>query len=352
MMQTLQSIDNEYISKFSEILKELADIADTENSENSFGAHTSFNDAINKATILNPWFTRANIREALLGLSKMLRPEALKEWLKSYDFSKTRDSKRVGLILAGNIPMVGFHDIFSVALAGHQPVVKLSSQDKELLPVVFKLFHEATGHEGFEVEWIEERLPEVDAVIATGSNNTSRYFEYYFGKYPNIIRKNRSGLAILTGNETEDELRALGSDIFSFFGLGCRNVSKLYIHQDFEIDRFFKGIYAYHEIVNHNKYANNYDYFRALWMMNLEDILDNGFVILRPSTSLASPVGTVFYERYDDYNQLRSQLESHANEIQCIVSSQDVPFGESQSPELWDYADGVDTMEFLLALGY
>lgn len=352
MTHTLQGIDNEQTPKFSEILNELADIAVPENPENPFGPHTTFNDAINKATILNPWFTRTNIREALLGLSKMLRPDAIEKWMKAYDFSKTRDSKRVGLILAGNIPMVGFHDIFSVAVAGHQPVVKLSSQDKELLPEVFKLFHEATGHEGFNVEWIENRLPEVDAVIATGSNNTSRYFEYYFGKYPNIIRKNRSGVSILTGNETDEELRALGADIFGFFGLGCRNVSKLYIHQDFDIDRFFNGIYDYNEIVNHNKYANNYDYFRALWMMNLEDILDNGFVILRPSTSLASPVGTVFYERYDDINQLRSQLEPLQDEIQCIVSSQDVPFGESQNPELWDYADGVDTLEFLLALGF
>src|SRR5690606_32672077 len=189
----------------------------------------------------------------------------------------------------------------------------------------------------------------VDAVIATGSNNTSRYFEYYFGKYPNIIRKNRTSVAILTGNESEADLKALGSDIFSFFGLGCRNVSKIYVHRDFDIDRFFKGIYDYNQIVNHHKYANNYDYFRALWMMNQEDLLDNGFMILRPSTALASPIATVFYERYYDLKSVRNQLEQQRDEIQCIVSLQDVPFGESQKPELWDYADGVDTMKFLLS---
>lgn len=349
MNHITEIIEKEQVSKFSEILNELAAIADTENTADSFGTYTSFNDTINSSTALNPWFTRENICQALQGLSYMLRPEALEKWLNSYDFSQVQSPKRVGLILAGNIPMVGFHDIFSVAIAGHKPVVKLSSQDKLLLPAIFKLFYASTGVKGFNIEWIEEKLPAVDAVIATGSNNTSRYFEYYFGKYPNIIRKNRSSVAILTGDESETDLKRLGADIFSFFGLGCRNVSKLYVHRDFDIDRFFKGIYDYHDIVNHHKYANNYDYFRALWMMNQEDLLDNGFMILRPSTALASPIATVFYERYDDINAVREQLEQQREEIQCIVSLEDVPFGESQHPELWDYADGVDTMEFLLS---
>lgn len=349
MNHITEIIEKEQVSKFSEILNNLARIAESVNAVDSNGSYQSFNDTINSSMALNPWFTRENIGQALRGLSYMLRPEALEKWLNSYDFSHRTEPKRIGLILAGNIPMVGFHDIFCVAIAGHKPVAKLSSQDKLLLPAVFKLFYNATGINGFNVEWIEDRLPAVDAVIATGSNNTSRYFEYYFGKYPNIIRKNRTSVAILTGNESDAELNALGADIFSFFGLGCRNVSKIFVHRDFDIDRFFKGIYDYNQIINHHKYANNYDYFRALWMMNQEDLLDNGFMILRPTEALSSPIATVFYERYDDLKAVRNQLDRQRDEIQCIVSLEDVPFGESQRPNLWDYADGVDTMEFLLS---
>ena len=350
MNHIAEIIEKEHLSKFAEILNQLGAVADAENTAQEISSYDSFNEVINKSIILNPWFTRENIRMALLGLGYMVRPEALEKWLDSHDFSNNHESKRVGLILAGNIPMVGFHDIFSVALSGHKAVVKLSGQDKLLLPFLFRYFHEATGYNGFDIEWFEDRLPEVDAVIATGSNNTSRYFEYYFGKYPNIIRKNRSSVAILSGNETENELKALGADIFSFFGLGCRNVSKIYVPEDFEIDRFFKGIYDFNDVVNHNKYANNYDYFRALWMLNSEDLLDNGFMILRPHEALASPIGTVFYERYTDIETVKKHLDTKQEEIQCIVSQDHVPFGKSQQPELWDYADGVNTMEFLLNL--
>lgn len=298
----------------------------------------------------NPWFTAASIDEALRGLIHMLRPEALEKWLKKYGLGDRYTGKTVGMVLAGNIPMVGFHDIFTTCLAGHKALVKQSSQDKQLLPIVFRAFNEALGKEIFDIEWTEGRLENMDAVIATGSNNTSRYFEYYFGKYPHIIRKNRSSVAILTGDESEEELKELGRDIFSYFGMGCRNVSKLYVHRDFDLDRFFKAIYDYNEIINHHKYANNYDYYRALWMMNREDLLENGFLILRPSEAIASPIATLFYERFENEGVLRKSLNEKAEEIQCLVSKKDVPFGKAQSPELWDYADGVDTAEFLLGV--
>jgi hypothetical protein len=309
-----------------------------------------FQAAKGMSTIENPWFTEANIQEALTGLAYMLRPEALKEWLEQYNLGHRYTGKTVGMVLAGNIPMVGFHDIFTTCLAGHKALVKTSSQDRRLLPFVFKAFNDALGAEVFEIEWTEGKLQNMDAVIATGSNNTSRYFEYYFKKYPHIIRKNRSSVAILTGDETDEELKELGRDIFSYFGMGCRNVSKLYFKNDFDLDRFFEAIYDYNDIINHHKYANNYDYYRALWMMNREDLLENGFLVLRPSEAIASPIATLFYERFTDETALRNTLKERAEEIQCVVSKKDVPFGQSQSPELWDYADGVDTAEFLLGV--
>jgi hypothetical protein len=254
------------------------------------------------------------------------------------------------MVLAGNIPMVGFHDIFCTLVAGHEAVVKPSTSDLHLLPALFKMFEEALPEIDFPIEWVEGKLPKVDAVIATGSNNTSRYFEYYFKDVPHIIRKNRSSVALLNGEESDDELKALGKDIFSYFGMGCRSISKLYIHEDFDLDRFFKSIYDYHPIINHNKYGNNFDYYRALWMMNLESILENGFLILRPSEAIASPTATLFFERYSDEETVRKTLKEKENEIQCIVSKKDIPFGSSQYPELWDFADGVDTMKFLMAV--
>ena len=311
-------------------------------------AYAKFADSLVKARLNNPWFTEENITQAFTGLSAMLNPASIQTWLANYEgLPNSPSPKRIGLILAGNIPAVGFHDLLCVFVSGHRAVAKLSGQDNILLPALIELFESEIEGLSWPVEWQAGKLGPVDAMIATGSNNTARYFEYYFGKYPNIIRKNRTSVAILSGNETAEELDKLGDDLFSYFGLGCRNVSKVYLHKDFDIDQFFGAIYKRNEIVNHHKYANNYDYYKALWMMNQEPILDNGFVILRESEALTSPVGTVFYERFENEQTLRFQLQAHVEEIQCIVSLQDVPFGESQKPQLWDYADGVDTMAFL-----
>lgn len=306
-----------------------------------------FNTAIAHSKSHNQWFTEENTLKSLAGFAFMLRPEAVDRWLDGYRLSP-KAPKRVGLILAGNLPMVGFHDILTVLVSGHHPVVKLSGQDRLLLPEVFELFNATSAHGTYEITWLDDRkLENIDAVIATGSNNTSRYFEYYFGKYPNIIRKNRNSVAVISGEETAEELKLLGEDIFSYFGLGCRNVAKLFVKDDFNLDRFFESVYDYHQVVNHNKYANNYDYYKALWMMNQESLLDNGFLLLRESEEMSSPVGTLFYERYSNHDQLLDRLSDRSEEIQCIVSKNDVPFGKSQNPELWDYADGVDTVEFL-----
>ncbi|MCZ4409772.1 acyl-CoA reductase [Cryomorphaceae bacterium 1068] len=306
-----------------------------------------FNGLAIHAQNLNPWFTEESIQKSLEGFAFMLRPEAVKLWLTKYELTP-KDKKRIGLVLAGNLPMVGFHDILAVLVSGNHPVVKLSSQDRLLLPTIFELFNKTSSNGPFDITWLEDRkLDDIDAIIATGSNNSSRYFEYYFGKYPNIIRKNRNSVAVISGTETDEELKLLGEDIFSYFGLGCRNVAKLYVKDNFDLDRFFGSIIDYNPIVNHNKYANNYDYYKALWLMNQEDLLDNGFLLLRKSESISSPVGTLFYERYSKEDNLLDKLSAQSEEIQCIVSKNDVPFGKSQKPELWDYADGVDTLEFL-----
>lgn len=278
----------------------------------------------------------------------MLKAESVERWLDRYELNPQK-TKRVGLVLAGNLPLVGFHDILSVLVSGHHPVVKLSSQDRLLLPELFNLYNRVFREDPVEITWLNnEKLEGIDAVIATGSNNSSRYFEYYFGKYPHIIRKNRNSVAVLTDEESDRELTELGEDIFSYFGLGCRNVAKLFVHEEFDLDRFFKSIYDYNPIINHHKYANNYDYYKALWLMNREELLDNGFLILRPSEALSSPVGTLYYERFSNRDQLLDRLSANRDEIQCVVSKNDVPFGKSQRPELWDYADGLDTVEFLL----
>ncbi len=346
MIKSPQPFNNETINATYSILVRAAALAT--GAEPNSEREKNFAEKIEKARLLNPWFTTENISNAFRELAHMLRPEAFAKW--KVDYKPVDNSKVIGLILAGNIPMVGFHDIFCALAAGHRVSVKPASQDAILLPALFEWFDEAFPGASMNVTWIDGRLNGIDAIIATGTTNTTRYFEYYFGNIPHIIRKNRNSVAILAGSETDDELKLLGADIFSYFGMGCRNVSKLYIHESFDINRFFEAIYHYHPIVNQNKYANNYDYYRALWMMNRENILDNGFMILRPSEAISSPVGTVFYERYKDEIALRNALISRMEEIQCIVSVHDVPFGKSQQPELWDYADGVDTMDFLTSL--
>jgi len=245
---------------------------------------------------------------------------------------------------------VGLHDVLSVILSGHVAFVKLSTDDNLLMPALFKILIRLDESVENQLVFADGLMKDMEAVIATGSNNTSRYFEQYFGHLPHIIRKSRSSVAILNGNETEEELKSLGRDVFAYFGLGCRNVSKVFVPKGYQIDRIFNAFYDYNAIINHHKYANNYDYNKAVWLLNSEQLLDNGFLLLKEDSSLASPTGSLYFEYYEDEFELRKNLEERQAEIQCIVSNADIPFGGSQRPALWDYADGVDTLAFLQSL--
>ena len=301
---------------------------------------------IQEAEKHNGWFTDEQVRHAMQSWSKALTRDTLEAWAESYPYAE-RSDKLVGVIMAGNIPMVGLHDMLSVLMSGHRVLLRPSSDDHVLMRMVAAILDKLDEGYKTRISWAEGKMTDFDAVIATGSNNTARYFEYYFSKVPHIIRKNRNAIAILDGSESEEEIEALGQDIFQYFGLGCRNVSKIYVPMDFDLDRFFKGVFSQSEIIQHNKYANNYDYHKSIYLLNGDNILENGFMLLKETEALTSPVATVGYERYEDESQLRAILNEREDEIQCIVSKRDVPFGQAQYPSLSDYADGVDTMAFL-----
>ena len=304
----------------------------------------------------NPWFTTADLKFTIKYWAENLNQPTIERWLAKYQVNSTNGNKTVGLVMAGNLPMVGFHDLICGLLAGFRVKVKCSSDDNYLIPKIQEVLFELNPEVGSRIEFTDSKLENVDAVIATGSNNTSRYFEYYFRDIPHIIRRNRNGIAVLDGNESEQELLNLGEDVFRYFGKGCRSISKIYIPENFDLDRLFNAFYPQHEMVMaHNKYMNNYDYHRALYMMNQDDLLENGFLIVKEDTAIASPLAVLFYEKYKDANALLELLKEQSEQIQCIVSNigsieNKVSFGQAQSPKLWDYADGVDTMKFLTSL--
>ncbi|GAB5563174.1 MAG: acyl-CoA reductase [Winogradskyella sp.] len=301
----------------------------------------------------NGWFTQENIQYSLESWSNAMTIDNLNSWISKYTFN-TKPSKNIAIIMAGNIPLVGFHDFLSVLITGHNVVVKQSSNDKHLLPFLAKYLEVVEPQFKGKITFTEEKLENFDGVIATGSDNTARYFEYYFKNKPSIIRKNRNSVAILRGNETVEQLELLSDDIFRYYGLGCRNVSKLFIPNDYNFDDFFKAIYKWHPIIHEAKYANNYDYNKAVYLMSEFDMLENGFLMVKEDQNYGSPIATIFYDKYDSVDALKNQLEEDKEKIQCIVSKgfaeNEIEFGQTQNPELWDYADGVDTVEFLLKI--
>ena len=303
----------------------------------------------------NSWFTQHNLTFARNTWATTLSEANIKRWLSAYKLSKPQNVKKILLIMAGNIPLVGFHDLLCVWVSGHKAVVKLSSEDKLLLPFIVEQLRDLIPEWAEAVTFSDEKVTNFDAVIATGSNNTARYFEYYFGKKPHIIRKNRNSVAVLTGKETQEELIALGKDIFQYYGLGCRSVSKLFVPENYSFDAFFQAIYAYRDIINEQKYANNYDYNKAVYLMSLYKLLENGFLILKEDKSYASPIATLFYEYYTDAEALKKQLITNTEQIQCVVAKgllpDEIAFGNTQIPQLWEYADNVDTLKFLSNLG-
>lgn len=312
-----------------------------------------FKHQIKLAEETNSWFTKENLHYSFSQWSDILTDTNLNSWVSNYDINH-RDPKNVAVIMAGNIPLVGFHDFLAVLVSGNNVLAKLSSNDRHLLPFLSKYLEYVEPSLKGRIVFTQGKIENFDAVIATGSDNTARYFEYYFKNKPNIIRKNRNSVAVLTGNESNEQLEALGEDIFRYFGLGCRSVSKLFIPRDYNFDAFFKAIYKFHSIIDYQKYTNNYDYNKAVYLMSLFDVLENGFLMLKEDTSYSSPIATVFYERYDDLNILKKKLDAENDKIQCIVSNGFTPgevgFGKTQQPSLNDYADGVDTLNFLLRI--
>jgi hypothetical protein len=305
------------------------------------------NNKIDQSIHYNGWFTRENVIFSLQQWSKALTQSNLDTWLKPYEFDQ-KEQKTVAIIMAGNIPLVGFHDFLSVLISGHKVLVKQSSNDKQLLPVIAAYLMNIAPEFEDRIEFTEDRLSDFDAVIATGSNNTARYFEYYFSRKPNIIRKNRNSIAVLTGKESNEQLEALGEDIFKYFGLGCRNVSKLYVPKEYNFDSFFKAMYPWNSLLNSAKYANNYDYNKAVYLMSEFKLLENGFLILKNDESFGSPIATLFYEEYEGEKELQEKLQQNKENLQCVVGTEaEVDFGQTQQPNLWDYADGVDTLRFL-----
>lgn len=300
---------------------------------------------INRQFFLNGWFIKENVEKALLALGTQLTEEKLTEWTNQYSFSE--NPKKIAIIMAGNIPMVGFHDFLSVLLSGNTAVCKLSSDDKTLLPALASHLIQFIPQVKDRIVFTTDRIGEVDAVIATGSDNSLKYFEQYFGKYPHIFRRNRTSVAVISGNETKEDFNALGNDIFDYFGLGCRNVSHMILPKGFELRHFFEGIIDHSKVITHNKYGNNYDYNKAIFLMNQHVLFDNNFVLLRESKDLFSPLSMIHYHFYDTQKEVEDYLETHKDQIQVVVGEKFTPYGQAQCPMLNDYADGIDTMAFL-----
>jgi hypothetical protein len=312
--------------------------------------HEGLNQLIQTAHIYNGWFIKDFVEEALKNLASMLEGSSLNDFVKNIPEPKT--SKTVAIIMAGNIPMVGFHDLMCVLLSGHKVLIKFSTDDNVLMPFFIKLLgHYRPGIEN-NIRFSEGKLTQFDAVIATGSNNTAAHFKYYFGKYPHIIRKNRTSVAILTGKESPEDLKKLGRDIFLYFGLGCRNVSKVLVPKDYKFDSLFEAVFDYKFAVDNKKYGNNYDYNRAIYLLNLDKFLDNNFLIIKHDEGLFSPVSVLYYQEFDSEKDLKNYLDTNKENLQCIVGNGPglIPFGYSQQPVISDYADGVDTLNFLVNL--
>lgn len=306
---------------------------------------------IEQAQYKNPWYTVGYVKKAIQAIAANLTNEKLQHWLS--DYPDMQSEKTVGLILAGNIPLVGFHDILCVLISGFKAKIKVSSDDAGLTTCVLALLADIEPEVRARFE-IVDKLKDFDLVIATGSDNTSRYFDYYFGSKPHIIRRNRNSIGVITGHETPEQLRDLGHDIFDYFGLGCRSVSKIFIPKDYAVSQLFEGIADFKTISEHFKYNNNYDYNKSIYLINGDKHYDNGFLLLKEDTRTASPLAVLYYEEYNSLSELENELNTQQQAIQCVVSaiplSLESPvfgFGESQCPALSDYADGVNTLDFL-----
>lgn len=299
----------------------------------------------------NPWFTLAFIDLALKNITTaFLDEQKLKEWAGHYQIAEENPHpQNVGIVMAGNIPLVGFHDFLCAFITGQKQRIKLSTKDDILLKALIKKLAE-WDQEIVTLITFADNLKGCDAYIATGSDNSGRYFELYFGKYPNIIRKNRSSVAVLTGKETEEELNLLVTDLQTYFGLGCRNVTKIYVPQEYDFVPLVNALKVNEDHLNFTKYKNNYDYQLAILLLNKQFYMSGGSLLLRENTSIFAPLSVANYEYYDTLTDLNKKLSEHKDEIQCIVGQEFIPFGKAQYPSLYDYADDIDTMLFFQEL--
>jgi hypothetical protein len=313
--------------------------------------HADLTTLVDIAYQYNGWFTPENINRALTGISVMLKKEDLTKFTKQ--ISDPKQAKTVAVIMAGNIPAVGFHDMMCVLLSGHNILIKASSDDTALITFLAGMLIYFEPQFASRINFSDGKLTNFDAVIATGSNNTAKHFEYYFNKYPNIIRKNRSSIGILTGKETSEELKELGKDIFYYFGLGCRNVSKLYVPEGYKFDLLFESVYDYKYVLDNKKYNNNYEYNRAIYLLDLLPFLDNNFLMITENKSLHAPTSVLFYETYTNESSLVENISQLKENLQCVVSNFEIsglntlPFGKTQEPSIFDFADDVNTLDFL-----
>lgn len=301
-----------------------------------------------KAFEKNGWFAPEFITLAVNNIvTEFLQKDKLESWAASYYLDDNIIAKNVGIVMAGNIPLVGFHDFLSVFIAGHKQTIKLSSKDDVLLKhIADKLFEwKPSLHEPIV---FADMLKGCDAYIATGSNNTARYFDYYFGRYPNIIRRNRTSVAVLTENETPTYLELLADDVHVYFGLGCRNVTKIYVPSSYDFVPLLNAFKKYSYFSDHTKYRNNYDYNLALLIMNNVYYMTNESILLVENEQFFSPISQLNFSFYTDLTVVKKLLEKDEN-IQCIVG-ENIAFGKAQQPSLINYADGIDTMQFLLSL--
>ena len=313
-----------------------------------------FDKAIDESILHNSFFSKKNILKSLLSWSNVLTKKSIHNFLSNYLIKIKKREKKIAIIMAGNIPLVGFHDFFCVIISGNFAIIKLSSKDSHLFKFILSFLVKENPDFSTKFDVVENKLQIFDAVIATGNNISANQFELYFKKYPKIIRKNRHSIAILNGNETKNEIELLANDIFYYYGLGCRNVSKIFIPNNYNLDILFKSFVLWNEVINKNSYSNNYNYYRAIYLLNKEVFFDNGFVLLKESEKIGSPVGTIYFEYYKSDNQIKEMIKKNNEKIQCIVSNNNYPktikFGETQMPNLNDFADDIDTFNFLLKL--
>jgi len=318
--------------------------------------HPMIQNAVSCALNDNPWYTPEHIRYALFSLGKSLSCSNLHRWLKPYNdgLSRTSGKKTIGVVMAGNIPAVGFHDFLCVLMSGHHILAKVSSGDRHLIPALADILGQKDPHWNKMISFTDHHLTRFDAIIATGSNNTSRYFEHYFSKYPHIIRKNRNSIAVLTGNENDQELNGLADDIMLYFGMGCRSVSKIFVPCGYDFTRLIHAMEPFAGAMHHPKYRNNYDYWKSIFLVNKIPFYDSGFLLIREIDSILSPISVLHFEFYNAISNVSEQIKSDKEQIQCVVSQgmkgkRTILPGKAHKPELWDYADGVDTMDFLLS---